>query len=570
MLSRRSSLALAALAGLTGLFTVGCPAARAVDHPAVDLVIYGNTSAGVAAAVQARRMGKTVVLVGPDRHLGGLSAGGLGQTDSGNKAVIGGVSREFYRRIRKHYDQPSAWTRQKSAQYKGYRPDDDAMWGFEPHVAERVFEDLIREHQVPVRRDEWLDREGGVTRKDGRIVAIRMLSGNVYRGRVFLDATYEGDLMAAAGVDFTVGREPNSKYDETLNAVHTGIKGGGLGHHQFVVGVSAYVRPGDRSSGLLPFIDPTGPGREGEGDHRVQAYNFRMCLSDAPENRVNFAKPEGYDEQWYELLLRNFEAGAKGNKPPKPECITSAGALRVPWINSPMPNRKTDTNNQGGMSTDFIGQNYAYPTASYAERKKIIARHRLYQQGLMYTLATHPRVPEKIRREVARWGLAKDEFTDNGHWPHQIYVREARRMIGEFVVTENHLRRRQQTPRPIGLGSYNMDSHHVQRYVTAEGDVLNEGDIQVNPGGPYPIDYGAILPRKAQCDNLLVPVCVSCSHIAYGSIRMEPVFMILGQSAATAACLAIDNDQAVQDVSYQRLRERLLADGQVLDWPIKE
>jgi len=535
-------------------------------EPVYDVVVYGGTSAGVAAAVQARRMGKTAILVGPDVHLGGLTSGGLGQTDTGNHAVIGGLSREFYQRIKRHYDQPDAWNRQEAQRFARYRPDDDAMWVFEPHVAEKVFEDLIREHEIPVHRDEWLDRPRGVAKQGGRINSITMLSGRVYRGKVFVDATYEGDLLAAAGVSYHVGREANEKYGETLNGVHTSIEGAGLGHHQFVVGVDPYVRPGDPASGLLPFIDPAGPGQEGSGDARVQAYNYRMCLTDAPANRVPFIKPQGYDEQWYELLLRNFEAGAKGAKAPKPEYTISSGAVRIPWINSAMPNRKTDTNNQGAVSTDFIGQNYAYPEASHAERKKILARHRLWQQGLMWTLANHPRVPEKIRAEVSRWGLAQDEFADNGNWPYQVYVREARRMVGDFVVTENHLRRRKPTPRPIGMGSYGMDSHHVQRYVTESGEVRNEGDVEVSTGGPYPIDFGAILPRPEECENLLVPVCVSSSHIAYGSIRMEPVFMILGQSAGTAAGLAIDAGVAVQQVDYSRLRQRLLDGKQVLEF----
>ncbi len=553
-------------AGIIPVLALAAMPALQAAQPVYDLVVYGGTSAGVAAAVQAKRMGKTVVLVGPDVHLGGLSSGGLGQTDTGNHAVIGGISREFYQRIKRHYDQPTAWTRETPQKYARYRADEDAMWTFEPSVAEKVFDDLVREHQVTVHRDEWLDRERGLLKQDGRIVSIRMLSGRTYRGKMFIDATYEGDLMAAAGVSYHVGRESNAQYGETLNGVHTSIEGAGLGHHQFVVGVDPYVQPGVPSSGLPPFIDPNGPGQEDSGDARVQAYNFRMCLTDDPDNRVPFVKPEGYQEQWYELLLRNFEAGAKGAKAPKPDYTVSSGALRIPWINSRMPNRKTDTNNQGAVSTDFIGQNYAYPDAGYAERKKIIARHRLWQQGLMWTLANHPRVPEKIRTEVARWGLARDEFADNGNWPYQIYVREARRMVSEFVVTENHLRRSKPSPRSIGMGSYGMDSHHVQRYVTKSGEVRNEGDVEVSTGGPYPIDYGSLIPRQDECENLLAPVCVSCSHIAFGSIRMEPVFMILGQSAATAAAMAIDDGLPVQKVDYPRLRKRLLEDGQVLEF----
>jgi hypothetical protein len=545
-----------------GLLTSYVPgSARAATY---DVVIYGATSAGVSAAIQAARMGKSVALIGPDQHIGGLTSGGLGQTDSGDKEVIGGISREFYQRIKRHYDQTSAWTRQQPPSFRGYQSESDVMWGFEPHVAEQVFHDFLKETTVKVFLNEWLDRSAGVKVHHGKIESIGMLSGNVYVGRVFIDATYEGDLLASAGVTYTVGREGNSQYGEMYNGVHTSIEGDGLGHHQFVVGVDPYVRAGDPSSGLLPFIDAQGPGPEGQGDARVQAYNFRMCLTDHPDNRVPFVKPPGYNELWYELLLRNMEAGGQGAQAPKPAYTLSSGAVRIPWINSPMPNRKTDTNNQGAVSTDFIGQNYAYPDASYEQRAAIIAQHKLWQQGIMWTLANHPRVPSAIRKEVSRWGLARDEFVEHENWPHQIYVRESRRMVSDFVLTENHLRGRQPVLQPVGMGSYNIDSHHVQRYVNADGQVRNEGDIEVSPGAPYPIDYRSLVPQRSECGNLLVPVCISCSHIAFGSVRMEPVFMILGQSAGTAASLAIDDGLDVQAVDYAKLQQQLLKDGQIL------
>jgi hypothetical protein len=511
-----------------------------------DLVIYGGTSSGVAAAVQAARMGKSAIVVSPDEHLGGLTSGGLGWTDSGRKEVVGGLAREFYRRIKQHYDRPEAWTYQKPEQYKQYRPNDDAMWVFEPRVAERAFDAWIAEHKVPVVRDEWLDRAAGVKMHNGRIVSLTTLGGTTYRGRMFIDATYEGDLMAAAGVKFTVGREANSVYGETLNGVQTR----NATKHQFDRFVDPYVRPGDPASGLLPRISAGPPGEEGQGDRRVQAYCFRMCLTKVPENRVPFARPKGYDPAQYELLARYLQAGWN----------------EVFGKFDPAPNGKTDTNNHGAFSTDNIGMNYDYPEASYARRREIIAEHAAYQQGLMHFLANDPRVPEKIRGEMSRWGLAKDEFVDNGHWPHQIYVREARRLVGPFVLAEPHLRRQKPTPEPVGMGSYNMDSHNVQRYVDAQGRARNEGDVQVNPGGPYPISYRALTPKPAECTNLLVSVCISTSHIAYGSVRMEPVFMVLGQSAATAAALAIEADCDVQQVDYARLRARLLADKQVLEW----
>ena len=526
------------------------PASRSSSSETYDLVVYGGTSSGIIAAVQAARSGSSVIVVCPDRHLGGLSSGGLGWTDTGNKAVIGGLSREFYQRIRKHYDSPEAWIHGKPEDYPRFRPDSDAHWTFEPHVAEQVFEQMVVEAKIPVKRGRWLDREKGV-RKEGRtIVSITMLNGETYRGRMFIDATYEGDLMAAAGVSYTVGREPNSLYGETLN----GVQVENARSHQFENPVDPYIVPGDPSSGLLPRIHAGPPGTQGEGDRRVQAYCFRMCLTDVPENRVPFEKPEGYDATQYELLARYLDTG------------WDAAFRKFDRI----PNRKTDTNNHGAFSTDNIGMNYDYPDASYERRAAILKEHELYQKGFCYFLANDPRVPEPIRSKMNRWGLAKDEFEDNGHWPHQIYIREARRMVSAFVVTENHLRRRRPSPRPVGMGSYNMDSHNVQRYVDARGLARNEGDVQINPGSPYPIDYGAIVPRRAECENLLVPVCVSSSHIAYGSIRMEPVFMILGQSAALAAILALDKGVPVQDVDYAELKQRLLAAGVILDWPGRE
>jgi hypothetical protein len=512
-----------------------------------DVVIYGATSAGVSAAVQVKRMGKTVIIVGPDKHLGGLTAGGLGWTDSGRKEAIGGISREFYQRIKKHYDKAEAWTYQKPEEYSRYRPQDDAMWVFEPHVAEQVFEELVAEYKIPVHRDEWLNRKDGVKKDGSRIVSVTMLSGKTYRSRIFIDATYEGDLMAAAGVGFHVGREGNDVYGETLNGVQTR----NATKHQFEKPVDPYIKPGEPAGGLLPRIHAGGPGQEGHGDRRVQAYNYRMCLTKVPENRVAFPKPDDYDPMQYELLARYLDKGWR--------------AVFAKF--DPAPNAKTDTNNHGAFSTDDIGMNHDYPEGSYECRREILKEHEDYQKGLMWFLAYDPRAAADVREKMSRWGLAKDEFTDNGNWPHQIYVRESRRMISDFVTTELHLRRAKPTPEPVGMGSYNMDSHNVQRYVDENGHARNEGDIQINPGGPYPISYGAIVPKAYECTNLLVPVCVSSSHIAYGSIRMEPVFMILGQSAATAAVFAIDDNINVRDVDYNKLRARLLADGQVLELP---
>lgn len=540
---------------LTALPPTTC--AAEISTPAqYDVVIYGGTSAAVTAAVQCKKMERSVVIVCPDMHLGGLSSGGLGFTDTGNKAVIGGLAREFYHRVWKKYQNDAAWKWQRRDEYgnKGQgTPAIDGkqrtMWIFEPNVAEQVFEDFVMDYDIPVHRNEWLDRSNGVTKQDGHIAAIKMLSGLEFSGRMFIDASYEGDLMASSGVEYHVGRESKDQYGEEWNGVQTGVLH--HGHHFGAVSkpISPYVVPEDPSSGLLPRISPDPPGDYGAADKRIQAYCFRMCLTNDERNRLPFPKPDGYDVTQYELLLRILHAGWR------------EGFQKF----DPIPNHKTDTNNHGPFSTDNIGFNYEYPEGSYERRREIIEEHRIYQQGLMYFLANDPRVPGDVREKFSVWGLAKDEFVDNNNWPHQIYVREARRMVGEFVMTENELLKRRPTPQSIGMGSYAMDSHNVQRYVTPEGYVQNEGDIGVSTRGPYDIAFGSILPKTEQCENLLVPVCVSSSHIAFGSIRMEPVFMILGQSAATTAALALDAGIAVQDVDYDVLAKRLKADGQIFN-----
>jgi len=536
-------------------FFLGWPGYGDDAIPETDLVVYGGTAAGVMAAVQGSRLGKSVVLIEPSQRLGGLTSGGLGQTDIGNKRAIGGLARDYYRAVRRHYDDPEAWRWQSLEEYRDggqtrSDPSEDTMWTFEPSVARKILDNFVREAGVTLVCSERLDLVRGVDKEGARIDCIRMESGRKFRGRMYIDATYEGDLMAKAGVTYTVGREPNQRYGETLNGVQTAS----ARYHQLIPGIDPYVRPGDSSSGLLPGIDPSGPGPEEAGDRRVQAYCFRMCLTDHPENRIPFRRPEGYRELDYELLFRNFEAGERG----------------MPWINSAMPNRKTDTNNRTGFSTDFIGQNYDYAEADYSTRAAIVRRHLHYQQGLMWTLANHPRVPEPIRREVSRWGLTRDEFSEGNGWQAQLYIREARRMIGRLVMTQHHCQGREVVTDPVGLAAYGMDSHHVQRYVDAKGHVQNEGDVEVGGFIPYPISYRAITPAESECANLLVPVCLSASHIAFGSIRMEPVFMVLGQSAATAAAQAIDEKTSVQQVNFSRLRDRLDADGQVLEWkPVK-
>lgn len=511
-----------------------------------DVVIYGGTSAGVMAAVQVQCMGHSAILIEPSAHLGGLTSGGLGATDIGNKRAIGGLSREFYRRVYQHYTQPSAWTWEHSENYRSDRQlsGEDTMWTFEPHVAEQIMRSFVREAGVTLVEGERLDLQQGVVRDGTRIVGLRMESGRQFHGQRFIDATYEGDLMAGAGVSFHVGREASSVYDESLNGVRTDQ----AKYHQLQPNVDPYVTPRDPSSGLLPGIHADPPGVDGSGDQRVQAYCFRMCMTDRTENRIPWPKPADYDPLRYELLLRNFEAGE----------------TQIPWHPTPMPNRKTDTNNNKGFSTDNINQNYAWPTGDYATREKIFAEHLSYQQGLMWTLANHPRVPQTIRDEVSRWGSCRDEFPEHAGWSHQIYVREARRMVSDYVMTQHHCQGHRVAKDSVGLAAYGMDSHHTQRYVDASGHARNEGDVQVGGFTPYPISYRSIVPRTTECTNLLVPVCLSASHIAYGSIRMEPVFMVLGQSAATAACLSLDAQVDVQQVAIPALQERLRSDGQIL------
>lgn len=529
-----------------------------------DVVVYGASSAGIIAAVESANRGRSVIIVEPSNHIGGLTSGGLGQTDigvEGEGGAIGGLSLDFYKKIRQHYTDDQSWKYQTWDEYMNrstrLKPNSEGMFGFEPGVARSIYEGMLRESGIQVVLKDRIRLDGsGVEKRGGKIMAMVTESGNVYRGKVFLDATYESDLMAMAGVSYTVGREGNDKYDENLNGVQTTRSH----NHVFKNNVDPYIKPGQSHSGVLPGIDPTGPGDEFSGDHRVQAYCYRMCITDVPENRIPIEKPEGYDELRYELLFRNFEAGDD----------------RFPWINSPMPNRKTDINNRWAVSTNNIGMNYDYPDGDHETRDRILEDHKIYQQGHMWAMANHPRVPEKFRTEYSKWGLAADEYPDHGNWTPQIYVREARRMIGEYVMTEHDCRRSRIAPDSIGLGSYNMDSHNVQRYITPEGFVQNEGNLEYSPGGPYAISYRSLTPKKHECTNLLV-CCngISASHISFGSIRMEPVFMILGQSSAVAADIALNQNGIVQEVPYTELRKQLLAEDQRLDvdleeWPVSQ
>jgi len=539
-----------------------------------DIVIYGSSPAAITAAVQTKRMGVSCVVVSPETRIGGLTTGGLGQTDIGNKSAFGGLTLDFYREVAQYYEDAANWKWQKREAYQhreqGVEVTKGSMWVFEPSAALKTLEGWERREGIEIHRGKRLDRTPGKVEKRGgggqwKIISFFTEDGTEYRGKMFVDATYEGDLMAAAGVSYTVGREDNAVYGESLS----GCQRAQAKHHQFEKGVSGYVTSGDPKSGLLPGLVEDDGRADGTGDRFVQAYCFRMCLTDCPENRIPFKKPENYDEREYELLFRNLEAQEKAH----PEWANDrTGWNGFNWINSRMPNRKTDTNNRLGVSTDFVGRNWDWSEASYAERARIFQAHLDYQRGLMWTLANHPRVPERMRDVFSRWGTCRDEFLDGpgDGWQSQLYVREARRMVGSYVMTEANCRGTKTARRPVAMAAYTMDSHHVRRLVDKDGNVFNEGDVQVgtNEDGvrfpPYPIDYGAIVPRRDECANLLVPVCLSASHIAFGSIRMEPVFFALGQAAGTAAAQAVASGCAIQDLPYGPLAARLESDGQVL------
>ncbi len=554
MIPVRSRSLRAALCGFLALVST----AAAQPAPAVteaDVVIYGGTAAGAVAAIQAARMGRSVVLLEPGRYLGGMTTGGLGATDTGAPVTVGGIAREFYGRIYNYYQQPEVWRHETRAEYgpKHELAISERLklhWFFEPHVATQHLQQMLQEAGVRVLLESPLDRAvGGVTKEGGQIRAIRTVDGRTFTGRVFIDTTYEGDLMAAAGASYIVGREPNSRYNEKLNGI-VYLPARRTAH------VSPFVVPGKPESGLLPRILPAAPGPEGEGDGRTQAYNFRVCLTDVPENQVPFTQPEGYDPINYELVLRHVLGSKPGMLPGNKN---NSGLFTL----TPMPNRKTDSNNRNLFSTDYVGRSWDWAEASYAQREEIRLEHENYIRGLFWFLATDPRVPQALQTEVRRWGLAKDEFKDNHNWPTQLYVREARRLIGEFVITEHVCRNQVPVEDVVAMGSYALDSHLVSLFVDENQQLRIEGAF-FESVRPYPISYRALLPKRQEVSNLLVPVCLSASHAAYGSARMEPVFMMLAQSAATAAALSLEQRVALHDLPYATLRARLEADGQVL------
>lgn len=512
-----------------------------------DVVIYGGTPAGIMAAIQAKKMNRTVILLHPGSHIGGMTASGLGIADSNRHYLVGGLAKEFFRRIRLHYQQPSAWVFEEPRPFKDHQgnpqPGEDTQWVFEPHVAEDTFHSMLSEASVPVLFRERLNRQNGVQVTKKRITQITLESGNTYRGRMYIDATYEGDLMAAAGVSYFVGRESNTTYGE----MHNGIQANPV-PEKFPLSIDPYVIPGDPASGILPRIYLDAGGENGEGDSGVQAYCFRMCLTDVPENRIPIEKPKEYQEENYELLFRALDAGAE-------KCMKIC----------PIPNRKSDCNNLGYVSLDYVGGSWNWAEADAEERQRIFDEHLSWQQGLLWTLQNHPRVPERIKQTYAPWGLPKDEFLDHGHWPHELYVREARRMVSDRIITEHTLMGKERIEDSVGVASYHIDSHNIKYYVKETHELGKEGGLYLALPSPFPISYGAIVPKAEECKNLLVPVCVSASHVGYAPIRMEPIYMILGQSAGAAAALAIKLNTPVQQVPYSWLRYRLLQEGQILE-----
>lgn len=504
-------------------------AARAPVAHRSDVVVYGGTAGGVIAAVSAAREGLSVTLVTPDRHLGGMVSGGLGWTDYGKKPVIGGYSLEFFERVGRKYGR-------------------DIEWHFEPHVAEAVFDDLVKETGVHVVRGRLRERRGVVT-SGSTLTAFVTEDGATFSAKVFVDASYEGDLMAQAGVSYTWGREAAAEYGESLAGVRERTP-----LHQF----RAAVSPRDARGALLPEVMSRSGDAVGAADKRVQAYNFRLCMTRTAANRVPWPKPAGYRPARYELLARYLPAlEAALGRPLATNDVMKADLLQ---------NGKTDTNNNGAFSTDYIGGSYGYPEGTYAARARIRQAHVDYIQGFLYFLATDPRVPARLSAEMKEWGLCRDEFTDTAHWPSQLYVREARRMVGEYVMSQKDIQTDLAKPDAIGMGSYNSDSHNVQRRPTADGlAVENEGDMQVAVT-PYQIPYRVMVPKRAQATNLLVPVAFSATHVAYSTLRMEPQYMIIGHAAGVAARLAIDAHAAVQDVDTEALRRKLASQRAVFDY----
>lgn len=499
-----------------------------------DLVVYGGTAGGVMAAIAGARQGLRTVLIEPRAHVGGMATGGLSRTDVGKREVIGGLALEFYMRVGERYEM--------------HRFIHPVAWQYEPRVGEGVMREMLKDAGVHLVFHQRLREKQGVVKQGTAVTALIMENGDTYRGKIFADCTYEGDLMAQAKVTYTYGREAISQYNESLAGVRDRTP-----LHQFEVDVPAR----DAQGNLLPEISAAPRGASGAADRRIQAYNFRLIVTNNPAIRVPWPKPANYDPKRYELAARMLTAmQAK---------LGRSQVLNEVALIAEIPNRKADFNNRGAFSTDYIGKNYDYPEGSYAVRERIWQEHIDYTQGYFYFLANDPRVPPALQFEVRQWGLAKDEFEDTGNWPHQLYIREARRMVGEYVLVQKDMQTELAKPDVIGMGSYNSDSHNVQRFVNDKGFAENEGDMQVAVT-PYQIPYRMLVPKRAEASNLLVPVCFSASHVAYSSARMEPQYMILGHAAGVAAALAIRAGKPVQEIDVSDLQKKLMAEGAVFEF----
>jgi hypothetical protein len=535
------------------LIAICCGLWSCQSEESYDIVVYGGTPGGVTAAIQSAKLGKRVLLIEPSKHIGGIMTNGLGVTDIDsqkafqNSVAVGGLALEYYLRIADYYDRRQAFD---SILLHGIKNHD--FWPHEPHVGEKILLDWLEEHHVPILTQARLVESDQAVQKSGsEIQQIQLEDGKTIRAKVFIDATYEGDLLAAAGIDHAIGRESSETYGEHLNGIQAETT-----HAQFAVKVDPYKIPGDSTSGLIPFIQEGGLGTPGSADKHIQAYCFRACLTPNPNNQVPFHKPDGYDRSMYEIYVRYLEAG---------------GNLLWPWVS--VPNQKSDLGAWHDLSHNMYGLNADYPGGDYATRKRIYDEHRFYTTGLFYFFATDTavgRLRPDFQKEWASWGYAKDEFQDNDHFPHQFYVRSGRRMISDYIITQHHIL----TPNPIevedpiGVAFWPPDVHSARRIVK-DGYAYNEGFV-FEPFGnwrPLPISYRALVPKRNQCTNLLTATCPSSSYIAYGSIRLEWTFMVMGQSVANAAALAIDQNVSVQDVPYDTLKNILLGQNQVLQLP---
>ncbi len=496
-----------------------------------DIIVYGGTAGGAIAAIAATGAGAKVALLESRNHIGGMLSGGLGRTDMDRQQhVIGGFAREFFIRAGKYYDKPIAWT-------------------FEPNVAEKILNEWLLNSGVEIFFHHRLD---SVILEGNRITQITMENGTAFNAQVFIDASYEGDLMARAGVSYTIGRESRAKYGESF----AGIKEIQPGEHQ----ISMQISPYDNNGNLLPYvIDSSTIGAVGDGDNKVQAYCFRVCLTDVKENQIPIARPDDYDPKRYEILRRFLTKRKSLYK-----------SIGLPLGISRIPNGKTDVNSGGGVSTNLPGASWEYPDADYQRRQEIWDEHLSYTKGLLYFLGHDPGIPKEIRDEMNRWGLPKDEFMDTDHWPHQLYVREGRRMLGEYIMTQHDLQIKRKKYDTIGMGGYNMDVREVQWiakevywFPLPKQMVLMEGYFSY-PVEPYEIPYRCLLPQQDECRNLLATSCVSASHMAYSSLRMEPQYMIMGHAAGVAATLAIKSKKYLHLIDISDLQQELREQKQIL------